>query len=160
MNRRLLLTSAMLCMGALVWRPATADAPSQLLGEWTAPCEFFGTPARCDLKWKPGAHPSLIEMHYTVRADDGEKGPLFSGRSTLKQSGETLNGYWADSNGSIHPVFARANQTGVETHWGQASTERGRSVYQLTDAGGLEVTDWVLTDAGWQTFMRVVYARQ
>lgn len=157
-NKPIILTVALTGLAWPLAQATQAQTVSPLFGEWEASCEFFGAPARCKLEWKQGQHNSLIEMHYTVRADGEDGRALFNGRSTLKQTGEELHGYWTDSNGSMHPVFAKLSETGLESFWGEAATERGRSHYHFTESGSLEVTDWVLAESGWQQFMKVSYS--
>ena len=160
MNKRSILTLTFLLLVTVPLSQVFADKRFPMQGNWAAPCLFFGNEAQCHLEWRSGQHDSLLEMTYTVSTTGDEPRALFNGKSTLKRDAETFRGYWSASNGAMHPVFARLDGAQLESHWGDASTEQGRSRYQLTASGQLHVTDWVLTDEGWRLFMEVEYTRQ
>ena len=146
--------------------PTLASNPLSFIGHWASTCEFFGATAQCELEWRAGLHPSLVEMQFTVLdspasiGNETEAGLMFKGRSVLKQEEGAFRGFWQASNGDIHPLFARLESGTLTSYWGEAATELGRSEYQLLEDGSLQVKDWVLTDEGWQLFMEVEYQRR
>jgi len=129
-----------------------------LVGEWTAPCDAWGTPAQCRLTWSAGHHAKQYRLGYLISAKEGRK-TLFEGSATYQSGDASLEGFWADSNGALHPIFARWEGGELISHWGHPSTEQGRSHYKLNGDDSLTVTDWVLTREGWREFMRVEYRR-
>jgi len=149
---------AALTVSMLLAAPAYGLDKHDLLGQWEASCEFFGSPANCAQTWRPGLHDDLLVMEYRVLApDDGRQ--VFAGNLFLKQLDDHLGGYWVDSIGSMHDVHALWNESALESHWGSPATEQGRSRYRLSERGELQVTDWVLTDDGWREFLSAVYRR-
>jgi hypothetical protein len=139
----------------------TTSAPSgiqQLRGHWSAPCDAWGTPAQCDLIWGAGLHPNHLTVKYTISSEN-DSSMIFSGQGVYRINELGLDGYWSASNGAIHPLKASWKSEGLTTHWGQSSTEQGRSTYQLVGENELLVTDSVLTKDGWREFMQVQYQR-
>jgi len=143
-------------------RPADAQdgesgALSALGGRWIAHCDGFQEGAACELEWAPGLGDDLMRVRYDVRGDDGAR--LFAGDGVYKPSPEGFEGFWSDSNGSLHPLRATYADGVLTTLWGRPETEEGRTVYAATGDGGLSVTDWVKADGGWRQFMHADYVR-
>lgn len=132
--------------------------PQALLGTWEAPCDAWGTPADCRLGWTPGLTDNQLDIRYDiVSRADGEV--IFSGKGVYQAATDGLRGYWADSGGAVHPLSAAWNSDTLTTHWGTAGGAQGRSRYHLASPDRLVVTDWALTEEGWQQFMQVEYGR-
>ena len=144
-------------LAALTALPAIAQTPKDLIGDWAASCDAWGTDARCTLEWAEGLHPDHLTITYNISsASDG--GEIFTGQGVYRISETGLEGYWADSGGAIHPLSASWDGGTLVTHWGRAGHDQGRSRYTLTETG-LRVTDWALTETGWQQFMQADYTR-
>lgn len=130
-----------------------------------APCKAFGAEALCTTVWTAGKHASHRVQDYAIRS--AETGAvLFSGRGLyrIRPAGgdgndgrNTVDGYWADSQGSVHKLVGTWNGTELAVTWGSPETEQGRSRYVFSSDGGITVEDWVLRTAGWQMFMAVEY---
>ena len=143
---------------SLVTGAASAD-PFELLGNWSADCDAWGTPARCTLVWSQGLHASQLTVDYRIesRADGAA---IFSGKGVYRApAGTALDGYWHDSGGAIHPLAAVWEENTLTTHWGIAGSKQGRTRYRIADDGRLEVTDWSLGESEWRQFMQVTYDR-
>ena len=135
------------------------SAIRDLLGSWSADCDAWGTPARCTLTWVAGLHVSQLIVDYRIEAR-ADGAAIFSGKGVYRVlDGTALDGYWHDSGGAIHPLAAAWDETTLTTHWGIAGSKQGRTRYRLTDAGQLEVTDWLLGEEEWRQFMRATYDR-
>lgn len=154
------------CLASVVLAPSAiaedasnrADA-SALIGTWTADCDAWGTAARCHVDWSEGLHGEHMTISYTIdtaATDD----PIFAGEGVYRMLESGLDGYWSDSGGAVHPLNATWSEDALTTHWGIAGGEQGRSEYRLDAAGTMTVTDWSLTEEGWQQFMQVQYQRQ
>lgn len=129
---------------------------SQLIGDWSSPCDAWGVAATCSSEWRVGKHHSHLVQEYAIRrAEDGTL--IFSGRGLYRFTGEDVDGMWEDSQGSVHALTGRAADGTLRIIWGSATTEIGRSVYTRHE-DGLSVRDSVLTDDGWREFMAVDYA--
>lgn len=146
--------SILLAFSAL---PVMAQGPEALKGHWQAPCDAWGTEATCTLDWSGGLHASHLEIAYTISPTDGSD-PIFMGQGVYRIAETAIGGYWSDSGGAIHPLSASWDGSALTTHWGKAGSAQGRSRYELTETG-LRVTDWSLTEKGWQQFMQVEYTR-
>ncbi len=138
---------------------AVAAETSDLIGDWSADCDAWGTPARCTLVWSQGLHASQLTVKYKIQSTaDGVT--IFSGEGVYRTTPENaLVGYWHDSGGAIHPLAAEWRDGVLATQWGTAGSVQGRTRYRLTEAGKLEVTDWSLGENEWQRFMQVTYER-
>jgi len=146
--------------------PAAAQDPSEaagpafdsLLGSWRAECDAWGVPAHCHTQWTAGLHGDHLIQQYSITEVAGDA-VLFQGRGIYRFSDGGVDGYWEDSQGSIHPLSGSWENGALTVIWGAADTEIGRSRYQLADAA-LTVTDWVLEESGWRSFMQVEYAQE
>ena len=98
-----------------------------------------------------------MRVRYEVCADGGAR--LFAGDGVYKPSPGGFEGFWSDSNGSLHPLQASYADGVLTTLWGRPETEEGRTVYAATGDGGLSVTDWVKVDGEWRQFMHADYVR-
>lgn len=152
----LLLTAAVPVDGDERVPPSDAR---DLLGSWSTDCDAWGTPAWCTLVWAEGLHASQLTVDYRIEAR-ADGAAIFSGKGVYRVlGGNSLDGYWHDSGGAIHPLAAAWGETVLMTHWGIAGSKQGRTRYRITDAGQLEVTDWVLGESEWRQFMQVTYDR-
>lgn len=136
---------------------AENEAFSALEGEWVADCATFQSGATCRLEWSEGLGGDLMRVRYEVSAAGRER--LFAGEAVYKPAEDGFEGYWSDSNGSLHPLDATFSDGVLTTLWGRPETEEGRTRYALDQEGRLLVTDWVKVDGAWREFMRAEYAR-
>ena len=93
-----------------------------------------------------------------VSGADGAR--LFAGQGVYRSDGSALEGYWTDSNGSLHPLKAAFADGVLTTQWGRPETEEGCTRYALDGAGVLAVTDWVKVEGEWRQFMHADYRRE
>lgn len=151
--------SLILLAAAASAQPEPAGEAGALLGNWRGACEAWGTRAVCRLRWETGLHPEHLVLHYRIEAEaDGRV--IFAGRGLYRGRGETFDGYWEDSQGSVHPLRARFDGATMTTLWGDAASgEQGRSEYRLVGPGQLRVTDSMRADEDWRDFMTVDYRR-
>ena len=156
LNPRCLVLAGLLLSSA---SGLVADETVPFLGQWAAPCSFFGNEAQCTVEWGGGLNSSIVEMYYSVSVAGDPGRILFQGKSVLKQTDDGFQGFWSDSNGALHPVAALLKGAEMKSEWGEAETEQGRSHYRLLDTGQLQVTDWVLGEGEWRKFMDVTYER-
>lgn len=132
-------------------KPPAAPVP----GIWTGACDAWGTPATCHSTWRQGLHQDhWIQVYKIVRNSD--EATLFSGRGLYRLNDDQADGYWEDSQGSVHPLAGTFEDGALTVTWGTTDTELGRSRYDFRN-GVLRVQDEVLDDAGWRVFMVVDY---
>lgn len=135
------------------------SAHHQLSGIWASDCNAWGTPAHCHVIWQQGLHTSHMTIHYRI-ANAADDSTIFEGTGTYRQTDETtLDGYWSDSQGAIHPLSGSWEDNALTTHWGIAGETVGRTRYTLNEDDSLTVTDWQLTEEGWAQFMEARYTR-
>lgn len=131
------------------------DLTTPVSGTWAAVCDAWGTAATCHSTWQQGLHQNhWIQVYKIVRSSD--EATLFSGRGLYRLNKDQADGYWEDSQGSVHPLAGQFEDGALTVTWGSLDTELGRSRYDFRD-GSLRVQDEVLDDEGWRVFMTVDY---
>lgn len=138
--------------------PASAEPAAIPTVSREAPCSMRGIAAICSSAWAPGLHARMVTQRYQIRmAETGAT--LFEGRGLYRlHEGGNIDGFWEDSQGSLHPLSGSWDGSTLKVIWGSAETEVGRSHYQFTGDGGLSVKDWVQSDEqSWRLFMAVEY---
>lgn len=146
------------CVGGGVAQEAGGGALDMLAGRWSADCAEFAPGARCSLAWSEGLHGDLMRVSYEVTDADGAR--LFAGEGVYRGVGDVFEGFWSDTNGSLHQLEARFADGVLTTLWGRPDTEEGRTRYALDGAGDLAVTDWVKLEGEWRQFMHAAYRRE
>lgn len=122
-----------------------------------ANCTFWGKPATCESSWSKGNHESHHIQQYQI-SDAATGAAIFAGRGLyrLNEKGE-VDGYWEDSQGSIHPLTGTWDGHTLAVKWGSAEAEIGKSSY-VFDGNAMTSTDWVFTKGkNWRQFMTVSY---
>lgn len=152
------VTGVVLATSAVAEAPDNLAGPEALLGAWTADCDAWGVAAKCRVDWSRGLHSQHMTISYRIDPAAGGAS-IFSGEGVYRTLENGLDGYWSDSGGAVHPLNAAWSGGALTTHWGVAGSEQGRSEYRLDEAGTMIVTDWSLTEQGWQQFMQVEYQR-
>ena len=150
-------SAVLLTSGALFADDSTPSA-SPVAGAWTGACDAWGTPATCHSTWRQGLHARhWVQVYTIIRTRD--QATLFSGRGLYRLNDEDqADGYWEDSQGSVHPLAGQFEDGALTVTWGSLGTELGRSRYDFRD-GTLRVQDEVLDDEGWRVFMTVDYGQ-
>lgn len=148
---------ALVAMGDGAAQEPEDAALSGLAGEWVADCDAFAEGATCWLEWSEGLHADLMRVRYEVSVDGGRR--LFAGEGVYRATNDGFEGFWSDTEGSLHPLDATIADGVLTTLWGRPGTEQGRTRYALDGAGGLSVTDWVKVDGAWRQFMQADYER-
>jgi hypothetical protein len=135
---------------------------SDLVGQWRSSDPALGGPAVSRLAWQPVLDGHFFEVRYSIhRGDAAASAPLFAGRALYRvQATADIEAFWADSNGDLLPIRARIEGSALVATWGNADGKRGRTRYELDDAGSLQVTDWLWRDEQWVTFSRLRFERE
>lgn len=160
-----LLTLVLLLFAA----PATAQSAASpaeldwLVGEWTGDGQIFGQPSSATLAVGTATVRGWVKIDYSFRVTNvaATTAAAFMGQGLYRMTGSgKWSGRWTDSYGSSHPLAGRVNGQKLVSTWGSVDTEIGRTSYQRSADGSLEVTDQVLqADGTWRLFARVVYRR-
>ena len=154
-NIATILCSAFLLATAVLSADDLTPPLAPASGSWAAACDAWGTPARCHASWRRGLHEHHWVQEYKIVRNHDEA-TLFSGRGLYRLNSGQIDGYWEDSQGSVHPLAGTVENGQLTVTWGTPDTEQGRSRYDFRD-GTLQVQDEVLDDDGWRVFMTVDY---
>ncbi|MEZ5710435.1 MAG: hypothetical protein R3E02_13710 [Blastomonas sp.] len=140
--------------------PVQGEIFAALEGKWQAEGEAFGAPARTEMQWSPALDGRFQRIDYRIVMQRGESEQSFVGIGHYRMvAPDHADGYWVDNSGDMHPLSATLTATGIETIWGIAGGKQGRTRYALREDGRVEITDWLLTDAGWKEFNHSIVSR-
>ena len=154
----------------LVVPPVAADNEtifSKLVGTWQAAGNAFGAPSTSIMQWTDGKlGGKFLRLDYLInRTTPNGPAPIFSGVAYYQMPASSspreqdVHAFWADTNGNLHPISATIEENALAANWGTPTTEQGRTRYEMTDQGTVEVTDWVKTPNGWQQFNHTIFTR-
>jgi len=139
------------CVSALVLTLASSEALlDRFTGDWKGEGRVLGMESRLTMRWEPVLDGRFVKLSFRneMRNASAET-QVFEGHAYYKPDGiGHYRGTWFDSSGALRPIEASAEGDALTSDWGTAETERGRTVYRLTDDGGMEVTDFVHTKDG------------
>jgi hypothetical protein len=144
---------------------AAAEPPAALLeqfaGAWVSEGVAFGAPARSQMVWAPALDGRFQRIEYRIEMSR-ESGPsTFEGVGYYQLgNGETLNAFWSDNSGDLHPIRAGREGNALISHWGVEGGKQGRTRYELLLSGDLQVTDWIKTSEGWRQFNQSTFERR
>jgi len=155
MARLARLLAAALLFG-IIAGPAAAQgggALDWLAGSWRGAGTMMGNASEATLSVRPALGGRFLEFSYRA-------GP-FEGRAFYSPASEgRWQARWFDNRGITFPIAATVAGRQLTSEWGDASTERGRTLYRLADDGRLHLTDSVLRpDGQYRDFASHVLAR-
>lgn len=139
---------------------ALPEVMTRLLGDWRGSGVITGRASALTLSWSRDLGDAFVHLRFRNEMAEGGGRPaaVFEGRGYYRAASATAvagTGTWIDSRGFILPVVTALSPDALTSDWGDASTERGRTVYRLTPAGTLEVIDFVrMPDGQYREFGR------
>jgi len=118
---------------------------SWIVGGWRGAGTMFGRPSDAVLEIRPALGGRFLELSYRAGGFEGRAfyAPAGGGRWQAR---------WFDNRGVSFAIEANAADRTLTSDWGSEGTERGRTVYRLSDDGRLEVSDSVLRDGALRPF--------
>jgi hypothetical protein len=125
-----------------------------VLGTWHGEGELLGAVAEFDMTWEKELNGRFVRLTYAIRA---ERGMEAIAHYRLGDS-ESLDGIWVDSRGEILELSATATDSRLTTQW-RSPTEMGRTVYEITGPGTLEVQDYYHDGSEYRLFGSASYSR-
>lgn len=153
------LTLALIALGSTpaISQAACTDRDPGLLadfeGEWHSTGNAFGQPAESRMSWSPVMDGCFWQITYAIETNPGtEEAGTFRGHGIHHHEGGNISGQWIDNWGAMHELRGSTTDAELIVYWGQPDDQLGRSRYALTDDGAIQVTDWILTEGGWQQF--------
>ncbi|MEP2101255.1 MAG: hypothetical protein ABJP02_01375 [Parasphingorhabdus sp.] len=148
----------------MVINPVLAQSETSLFekldGTWRATGNSFYEKAQSKMVWSKtlGDHFYRIDYSFstTGKAEEG-----FTGIGHYRMADRPdVTGYWVDNSGDLHPLNGKVKGDRLRTIWGEAGSKQGLTEYLLLPDGGLQVTDWLLTDDGWREFNKTTFQKQ
>jgi len=140
------------------------DTPSifeQLSGEWTSSGNAFGAPASSAMTWTQALGSKFYHLNYEIEMRRGpDQTAVFEGVAYYRALEDgSINGFWADNSGDLHPISAIIEGTCLISHWGVEGGKQGRTEYELLASGEMQVTDWIKVGEDWRQFNQNIFAR-
>ena len=137
----------------------TAGAPhptvlTWLSGQWRGTGTMLGRASEATLSVSPVLDGNFLEFSYRAGS--------FEGRAFYRPAPNgNWQAHWFDNRGISFRIVARAEAQTLTSEWGDAATERGRTVYRLADDGRLHVTDSVRRpDGSYRDFASHILTRE
>jgi len=126
---------------------------NNFIGSWRGAGTLFGKPAEFAMTWERALQSKHVRLTF--------RNPVIQAEAFyhLADPGE-YRGTWVDSRGVILPLTAMVSDSVLETTWGSAETEQGRTSYLRLDSNTMEVMDFVLKNGKWTRFGHARYTRQ
>ncbi|WDI32664.1 hypothetical protein PUV54_05570 [Hyphococcus flavus] len=140
----------------------TVSLLKQLEGVWVSDGDAFGGPAKTTMQWSKALDGKFMRLEYKIDMRPGtQNASVFAGTAYYQRSpDDPVRAFWADTQGSLHPIAATREDNALIAHWGREDAgEQGRSRYELLSSGEVRVTDWVKTDDGWRQFNQNTFIR-
>jgi hypothetical protein len=132
------------------------DLLARFAGDWEASEVGMSGATGAAMTWAPLLGGKFSRVDYRIEFADSN----FTGQGYYRAAqGGTLEGFWVDSNGDLHPLHATVEDMAVRTNWGRVGGRQGRTEYRLMDDDRMQVRDWMLTDAGWRPFNSSMFER-
>jgi hypothetical protein len=134
--------------------PAGAEAASLdwLAGRWRGEGRRGGETLAATLDARLVLGGRFLELSYSSGG--------FEGRALYRPAAGGWQGRWFDSRGVELPLRATLQGRTLTADWGDAATERGRTIYRLRDDGRLEILDSVAgADGAFRPFASHLLAR-
>ncbi len=130
-------------------------------GEWRSDGSAFGVPASSRMVWTPALDGKYVRLDYGIEMQPAQgAASTFQGVAYYRDAGgSNYKAFWADNSGDLHPISAQRDGDALVAHWGAEGSKQGRTRYQLSAPGKLEVTDWIKTADGWRQFNHNVFER-
>ncbi|WP_262694386.1 hypothetical protein [Kordiimonas aquimaris] len=156
------LLTAVLLVTAAFPSTATDDPPlASFMGDWQSNGDAFGRPAVSTIKFAPAFGGKLVHLQYNINIiTNGTPTPAFSGVAYYKQlTDDRYQAFWADIEGSIHPIASTLEGQALTSIWGTEETRLGRTRYEILSDGTMRITDWARVDDEWKQFNDNVYKR-
>ena len=135
----------------------------RLPGAWQGEGTVGGLPAKVEMAWAPTFDGRFVRITWLNLMTGKDGGTLrFEGEGTYLPVPDEMGvhaGTWFDSQGSMHPLSARAAGDSLVTEWGPRGAPVGRTTYRLVEGGTLSVHDEVQRNGTWFTFGRPSFRR-
>lgn len=165
------MTRVMKCLAALIWAlfaPFAAAAEpdvkpliiERFLGEWRSDGPAFGAPAETRMVWTRALGGRFYRLDYRIEMRREAETSVFEGAAYYRAAGAGgAEGYWADNSGALHPIRAEEDGDALVSHWGVEGEKYGRTRYELSPSGEMQVTDWIMSAQGWRQFNQNTFER-
>jgi hypothetical protein len=159
MTRAALLFLLLGCVLPAVSQKVNKQNLNQFTGSWEGTGKLFGQPAKFQLTFEYALNDKFFHLEFRNEYSADSRTYAMDAKAYYAISQDSLRGYWFDSRGVQQPVRAGMSPSTLTSLWGTPQTERGKTIYELTDANELKVTDFVQRDGIYAVFGEAVYKR-
>jgi len=130
----------------------------KILGSWYGTGTLFGQTATFTMNWENELNAKFVKLTFENRFTDKsgvERVMNADAYYHLRQS----KGHWFDSRGIMLPLSLDITENSMTVLWGNESSEKGKTIYSITDKEHLSVQDFVFKDGSYHPFGIADYRR-
>jgi len=129
-----------------------------IIGSWNGTGTLFGQKATFSMKWENELNAKFIKLTFENRFKDK------SGMERVMKANAYYHmaqnkGHWFDSRGVMLPLILEVTEHSMTVLWGNENSEKGKTIYSITDEKNLIVQDSVFKDNAYQPFGEAKYRR-
>ncbi|MEQ9232180.1 MAG: hypothetical protein RIF46_15965 [Cyclobacteriaceae bacterium] len=130
---------------------------SKMEGNWNGQGMLFNKPASFQMKWETAINNSFYRLLFKNQIDGSNQ--VFSAEAMYRiEDDASATGWWFDIRKYFLSITSTMDQDQLTSIW-QNSSEKGKTVYQLTSESTMVVTDFVWKNDQWVQFGNVEYNR-
>lgn len=130
---------------------------NNITGQWTGMGSLFGQEATFTMHWENILENKFMKLTFMNQFKDksgNEMSMHANGYYDLDQN----KGYWFDSRGMMLPLKLELNENSLTVLWGDASAEKGKTIYTL-NKGEIDVQDFVFRNDQYIPFGKANYKK-
>lgn len=137
-----------------------ADFQRNAEGYWTGTGSLFGEDAVFEMEWSPTLKGRFFQLSFkNVFVREGASYEM-QATALYRILDGRLSATWFDSRGQILPIAAELIDKRLVSHWGDESTEQGRTEYTILEDGTMRVSDFVKKGEEYVSFGQAIYKKQ
>ncbi len=159
MNKRifLLLAASLLIAGKTVAQTSESFVKA-VIGNWQGKGTLFNQEASFHMKWENALSSKFVKLTFKNSFKDKsgvDREMNAHAYYRLMQN----TGYWFDSRGIMLPLTLEISENSMTVLWGDASSERGKTIYSIDNLNHISVQDFVLKGGSYALFGEATYKR-
>ena len=137
---------------------ASKDFAKTIIGSWQGKGTLFDQEASFEMTWENTLNSKFIKLSFKNSFKD-QSGVVRVMKAHAYYRLTQNTGYWFDSRGVMLPLKLEIEGNSMTVLWGEASSERGKTVYAMDDSNHLSVQDFVLKGDSYALFGEAIYRR-
>lgn len=125
--------------------------------KWKGSGELMESAASFKMEWQPVLDGKFYKLTFQNQRDESKEYIFKSMGVYRPKTDGTFTGTWFDSRGYSFPLEGNFTENELTVHWGDFSTEEGKTVYSINEDGTIAVMDYILKDGNLVSFGMALY---